>query len=134
TAERPIEISPVDTVDPLNPEKKEPVHSVWVRAAGSLPDDPALHRYVMAYLSDFSFMTTALRPHKATWIDPRMQVASVDHAMWFHRPFRVDDWLLHTIESPSASGARGLARGRFFTQGGVLVATTAQEGLIRRRA
>ncbi len=133
-AERPIEIVPVDPVDPLRPEVKEPSHQVWVRAAGTLSDDPALHRYLLAYCSDFAFMTVSLRPHRATWIDPRMQVASIDHSMWFHRHFRMDDWLLHTIESPSASGARGLVRGQFFTRDGTLVASTAQEGLIRRRS
>lgn len=133
TAKRPIEIVPVDPVDPLHPEVKEPQHQVWVRASGALPDDPALHRYLLAYCSDFGFMTVAMRPHGATWIDPSMQVASIDHAMWFHRPFRLDEWLLHTIESPSASGARGLVLGRFFRQDGTLVASTAQEGLIRRR-
>lgn len=132
-AERPIELRPVDPVDPFEPEAKEPRHAVWVRAAGELPDDPALHCYLLAYCSDFSFVTTALRPHSATWVDPRMQVASIDHVMWFHRPFRMDDWLLHVMESPSASGARGFARGQFFTRDGRLVASTAQEGLMRRR-
>ena len=132
-AERPIEIVPVDPVDPLAPEAKQPNHQVWVRASGTLPDDPALHRYLLAYCSDFAFMTVSLRPHRATWLDSSMQVASVDHAMWFHRSFRMDDWLLHTIESPSASGARGLVRGQFFSRDGTLVASTAQEGLIRRR-
>lgn len=82
-------------------------------------------------MSDFSFLTTSLLPHGATWLSPKMQVASVDHVMWFHRPFRVDQWLLHVVDSPSASGARGLVRGRIFTRDGALVASTAQEGLIR---
>ncbi len=133
-AERPIEIRAVDPVDPLTPEAKEPHHNVWVRACGELPDDPALHQYLLAYCSDFAFMTTAMRPHRKTWLDPKMQVASIDHAMWFHRPVRMDDWLLHSIDSPSASGARGLVRGSFFTRDGQLVASTAQEGLFRERS
>tara|TARA_R110002096_G_scaffold433887_5_gene654018 strand:- start:157929 stop:158789 length:861 start_codon:yes stop_codon:yes gene_type:complete len=132
-AERPIEIRAVDPVDLLTPDAKPAEHKLWVRADGTLPDDPALHCYLLAYCSDFSFMTTAMRPHKATWLDRRMQVASIDHAMWFHRPFRMDDWLLHSIDSPSASGARGLVRGSIFTRDGTLVASTAQEGLIRKR-
>ena len=132
-SERPIEIRDVDPVDPLQPQAAGPSHDVWVKASGPLPADPALHRYLMAYCSDFAFMTTSLRPHSATWLDPTMQVASLDHAMWFHRPFRMDEWLLHSIDSPSASGARGLVRGSFFTRDGTLVASTAQEGLIRRR-
>jgi acyl-CoA thioesterase-2 len=133
TAERPIELRPVDPVDYLTPEKKPPHHAVWMRADGELPDDPALHRYLLAYCSDFSFVTTAMRPHGATWINPTIQVASIDHAMWFHRPFRADEWLLHVMESPSANGSRGLVRGQVFTKDGVLVASTLQEGLIRNR-
>ncbi len=134
TAERPIVIAHVDPVDPLTPEIKAAKNDVWVRTAGPLPNDPALHGYLLAYCSDFSFVTTSLRPHGATWIDPKMQVASIDHAMWFHRPFRMDDWLLHSMESPSASGGRGLVRGQFYARDGTLVASTAQEGLIRHRA
>lgn len=133
-AERPIEIRAVDPVDPFTPEKKAPDHAVWVRAAGTLPDDPALHCYLLAYCSDFNFVTTALRPHGATWVDPRIQVASVDHVMWFHRPFRMDEWLLHVMHSPSASGSRGLVRGSIYTRDGTLAASTAQEGLMRKRA
>ena len=132
-AERPIELRPVDPIDPFVPQRGEPDHAGWVRAAGKLPDDPAVHRYLLAYCSDFGFITTAMRPHQATWIDPRLKVASLDHVMWFHRPFRMDDWLLHVIHSPSASGARGLVRGSIFARDGRLVASTAQEGLMRRR-
>lgn len=134
TAERPIELRPTDPVDPFAPPVRPPDHAVWMRAAGTLPDDPALHQCLLAYSSDFSFVTTALRPHGANWVDPNMQVASVDHAMWFHRPLRMDGWLLHVMHSPSASGARGLVRGSVFSQDGRLVASTAQEGLMRRRA
>jgi acyl-CoA thioesterase-2 len=132
-AERPIEIRPVDPVDAFHPEKKPADQAVWLKAAGQLQDDPALHRYLLAYCSDFNFVTTALRPHGAHWVDPNMQVASVDHVMWFHRPFRVDEWLLHVMHSPSASGARGLVRGSVFSRDGRLVASTAQEGLMRKR-
>ena len=132
-AERPIEIRPVDPVNPFAPEKKGEDHAVWIKAAGPLPDDAALHRYLLAYCSDFNFITTALRPHASTLVDPRMQVASLDHAMWFHRPFRLDEWLLHVMHSPNASGARGLVRGSVFSSDGRLVASTAQEGLLRRR-
>jgi acyl-CoA thioesterase-2 len=105
---------------------------VWVRAVDPLPDDPALHRYLLAYASDFHLLGTAMQPHGVSWLTPGMQVASLDHAMWFHRPFRMDEWLLYVMESPSASGGRGLIRGRFFDRGGRLVASTAQEGLMRK--
>lgn len=130
-AERPIETRPVDVQDPNNPVPEPARRAVWYRAAGSLPDTPSLHQYLLAYSCDFHFLTTALQPHGVNWLTPGMQVASLDHAMYFHRPFRLDDWLLHLVESPSSSGARGLVRGRFFTRDGRLVATTAQEGLIR---
>lgn len=132
--DRPFETRPVDPVNPLNPQIASPQQSVWHRALGKLPDNPALHRCLLAYASDFHFLSTSVRPHGVSWLTPNMQVASLDHAMWFHRPFRIDDWLLHVVESPSASGARGLVRGRFFDQSGRLVATTSQEGLIRSHA
>ncbi len=134
TRDRPIEIRPADPVNPLEPSVRGPQLLAWYRACGELPDDPALHRYLLAYASDFNFLGCALQPHGVSWLSPGMQVASVDHAMWFHRPFRMDDWLLHVVESPSASGARGLVRGRFFNRDGTLVATTAQEGLIRQHS
>jgi acyl-CoA thioesterase-2 len=133
TAERPIEIRPVEPRNPLKPTAVEPRRQLWVRAIDALPDDAALHRYMLAYASDFSFLGTALDPHGVSWLTPGMQVASLDHAMWFHRPFRFDDWLLYSVDSPSASGSRGLVRGRFFDRAGRLVASCAQEGLIRRR-
>jgi acyl-CoA thioesterase-2 len=132
-AERPIELRVHGSSNPLNPEIRPAAKVVWMRAVDSLPDDPALHRYLLAYASDFQFLTTALQPHGASWLSPKMQVASIDHAMWFHRPFRMDEWLLHVIDSPSASGARGLVQGRVFNRQGLLVATTTQEGLLRRR-
>jgi acyl-CoA thioesterase-2 len=92
-----------------------------------------LHQALLAYASDSAFITTAMKPHAATWWTKDMQVASLDHAVWFHRPVRVDDWLLHVMHSPNASGSRGLVFGKVFTRDGVLVATTAQEGLTRKR-
>jgi acyl-CoA thioesterase-2 len=133
-APRPFEMRPVELVDdPLRPSPQPPHRMVWLRAAGRLPDDPALHRYLLAYASDHSFIGTALLPHGVTWLTPTMQVASLDHVMWFLQPFRVDEWLLYVMDSPAAHGARGLVRGRVFTRDGRLVASTAQEGLIRQR-
>ncbi|MDB4934430.1 MAG: Acyl-CoA thioesterase [Labilithrix sp.] len=133
-AERPFEMRPVGPEDdPFRTEKRPPHRMVWLKTVGRLPDDPALHRYLLAYASDHSLITTALLPHGITWITPGMQVASLDHVMWFHQPFRVDEWLLYVLDSPAAHGARGLARGRIFTQDGRLVASVTQEGLIRRR-
>jgi acyl-CoA thioesterase-2 len=131
TAERPIEFRPVEPQNPLRPSKRPPRRAVWFRASDPLPDEPALHRYLLAYTSDFYFLSTAMQPHGVSWMSPGMQVASLDHAMWFHRPFRMDDWLLYVVESPSASGARGLVRGQLFTQQGQLVAEAVQEGLMR---
>lgn len=132
TAPRPIDIRPVDPVNPVHPVVRPPTKQVWFKANGALPDDPKLHRYLLAYASDFHFLVTAMQPHGVGWLSKGMQVASLDHTMWFHRPFRMDEWLLYDIESPSASGARGLVRGSVFTQAGTLVATVVQEGLMRR--
>jgi acyl-CoA thioesterase-2 len=132
-AERPIEIRPVELRNPLAPQVAAPRRHMWYRAIEHLPDDPALHRYLLAYASDFSFLGTALDPHGTSFFQPGMQVASLDHVMWFHRPFRFDEWLLYSVDSPSASGARGLVRGQFFDRAGRLVASCAQEGLIRKR-
>lgn len=135
TSGRPFELRPLDTPDDLfHPSAKPARRMVWLKTIDALPDDPALHRALMAYASDFSFVGTALLPHGVSWLAPGMQIASVDHAMWFHQPFRVDDWLLHVMDSPVAHGARGLVRGSVFTRDGRLVASTAQEGLIRMRA
>jgi acyl-CoA thioesterase-2 len=133
-AERPFEMRPVHFEDdPVTPSKVAPDRSVWLRANGNLPDDPALHCYLMAYASDHAFLTTALLPHGVTWLSPGMQVASLDHVMWFHAPFRIDSWLLHVMHSPRAFGGRGLVHGSVYSQDGQLVVSTAQEGLIRRR-
>ncbi len=130
---RPVEIRPVDLRNPFAPTAQAPTRRLWYRMVDRLPDDPALHRYLLAYVSDFSFLGTALDPHGVSFMTRGMQVASIDHAVWFHRPFRVDEWLLYDIESPSAAGARGIVRGRFFDRSGRLVASTVQEGLIRKR-
>jgi len=108
------------------------VDHIWLKTRGSLPDDPVIHRALLAFVSDMSLLDTALLPHgKSIFSD--VQVASLDHAMWFHRPFRADDWLLYAQDSPSASGARGFNRGAIYTRDGILVASVAQEGLIRPR-
>ena len=130
---RPVEIRPVDPRDPFAPTARKPTRRLWYRAVDRLPDDPALHRYLLAYASDFSFLGTALDPHGVSFMTPGMQVTSIDHAIWFHRPFRVDEWLLYSFDSPTAQGGRGLARGQIFSRDGRLVASTAQEGLIRVR-
>ncbi|SFR81629.1 acyl-CoA thioesterase-2 [Marinobacter daqiaonensis] len=130
---RPIEIRPVDPVNPLNPEIKPPHKQSWLRTQGELPDDPILHRCLLAYASDFAFLGTSLNPHGVAFMTPNMQVASLDHAIWFHRDLRMDDWLLYDKDSPSAAGGRGFNRGNVFSRDGRLVASTAQEALIRRR-
>ncbi len=133
--ERPIEIRPVEPVHLLFPEKRPPRRHVWIRAAGSLPpNDPALHQSVLAYASDFGFMGTAMLPHGLSFLQPHVQAASLDHAMWFYRPFRADEWLLFAMESPVAAHARGLNRGLFFRRDGTLVAAVVQEGLMRIRS
>lgn len=131
--ERPIEMRPVRYLSPLNEEKLEPVRYVWFKANGCMPDDPRVHKYLLAYASDFGLLPTALLPHGKGYMSENMQVVTIDHSMWFHRDFRLDDWLLYVIDSGSASGSRGLVRGRFFTRDGKMVATTMQEGLIRNR-
>ncbi len=134
TCIRPFEMRPVDFEDdPFRPTPHKGERRVWMKTIGKLPDDPALHAYLLAYASDQAFITTALRPHGVTWLSPGMQVASLDHVMWFHGPLRVDEWLLYAIESPAAHGSRGLVQGSVFTREGILVATVAQEGLIRQR-
>jgi acyl-CoA thioesterase-2 len=130
-AERPIEIRAVQPFNHLSPHVGEPRRQLWYRAAGPLPDELAIHQYLLAYASDFNFLVTAMLPHGVSLLTSGLQVASLDHVMWFHRPFRFDDWLLYDMDSPSASGSRGLVRGRFFDRAGRLVASVAQEGLMR---
>ncbi|MFQ5659963.1 MAG: acyl-CoA thioesterase II [Gammaproteobacteria bacterium] len=133
TLSAPFELKPVEPLDLEHPHKREPDRHMWLRASDTLPDDPDLHRSMLAYISDFSLLDTNLLPHGIHILDNIIQIASIDHAMWFHRDFRLDEWLLYACEGVSASGARGLARGRFFSRDGVLVASTMQEGLIRIR-
>lgn len=133
TCDRPIEFRVINPVDPFKPEKKEPVRYAWFKTIDVMPDDMAVHKYMLAYASDYGLVATSLYPHGHTFWEPAMQVASLDHAMWFHHDFRMDDWLLYVMESPSASGARGFSIGNIYTKDGVLVASTAQEGLIRYR-
>jgi acyl-CoA thioesterase-2 len=132
-SERPIEVRPVEFMDVTKPAPTAARRKVWMRANSGLPDKPEIHACLLAYASDFSFLVTALQPHGVAWWDPQVKMASIDHGMWFHRPFRMDDWLLYAVDSPNASGARGLVRGQFFSRDGRLVASTVQEGLIRKR-
>jgi acyl-CoA thioesterase-2 len=130
----PFEFHSVQTTSYPDPEPGPPRLDVWFRAVDSVGEDPCRHAALLAYVSDYHLMTTALRPHGFSLGSPGVIVASIDHAMWFHRPVRVDEWLLYSIESPAAAGARGFARASIFTEKGVLVASTAQEGLMRVKA
>jgi len=133
TCEKPIEIRPVEFFNPLSPEQAPPKRHIWMKANGPLPDDLRVHKYLLAYASDFAFLPVAGQPHKVSFMLPQFQMATIDHSMWFHREFRFDDWLLHVVESPSASNDRGFVRGQFYDQQGRLVASTAQEGVMRAR-
>ncbi|MDI7862388.1 acyl-CoA thioesterase II [Rhizobiaceae bacterium n13] len=132
--DRPIEIRPTSLTHYFSPEKLDPNQDVWVRATGPVPEERHFQAAILAYLSDMTLLDTSLYAHGTSIFDQSLQVASLDHAMWFHRPFAFDDWLLYTQDSPSASGARGLNRGSLFTRTGLLVASVAQEGLIRKKA
>lgn len=129
--EKPIEIRVVNPMDPFSPKKMPPEKYVWFRAIDKIPDDSAIHRHMLGYASDFHLVGTALYPHGKTFWSLDMQVASMDHSIWFHREFKMDDWLLYVMKSPSAAKARGLNIGSIYTRQGVLVASVAQEGLIR---
>lgn len=133
TQERPIDFRPVDPVDPFAPDRRPPVKHLWFRAEGTMPDDPLLHQAVLAYASDYGLLGTALQPHALSLMMRRLQAASLDHAVFFHRAVRVDDWLLYAMDSPAASGSRGFTRGTLHTQDGTVVASTVQEGLLRLR-
>ncbi|MEX2122320.1 MAG: acyl-CoA thioesterase II [Woeseia sp.] len=128
---RPFEFRPVRPVNFTKVEKLPPVKHIWIRTVGRLPDDNSLHQNLLAYVSDYELLGTSTLPHGLSFGDSSVQMASLDHALWFHRRFRIDDWLLYSMDSPNASGARGLARGQFFTRDGTLVASAAQEGLVR---
>ena len=130
---RPFEFRPVQPIDYLQPRRAAPAREIWFRTVGALPEDEMLHRRLLAYVSDFFLLDTAALPHGTSLLNPTIVMASIDHAMWFHRPLRVDDWLLYAMDSPSASGARGFARANVFARDGRLVASAAQEGLVRMR-
>ncbi len=130
--ERPIELRPVNYERYFSPKPQaDPVQHVWVRATDTLPDDPNIHNCVMAYASDMTLLDTSLIAHGRSIFDTDLIIASLDHALWFHRPFRADEWLLYSQDSPNTSGARGFNRGSLFTRDGLLIASVAQEGLIR---
>jgi acyl-CoA thioesterase-2 len=131
--ERPIEIRPVDLLRYTSPGKRAASQQVWIKANGELGDNLALNQCVLAYASDFTLLDTALIAHGRFVFDPTLMLASLDHAIWFHRRFRIDDWLLYSQDSPSSAGSRAFCRGTLFTRSGELVASTAQEGLVRER-
>ncbi len=131
--ERPIEFRPVEVHDPLNPKRSEPFRHVWLRAKGKLSDDLRVHQEVLTYASDYNLLGTAILPHRDKLENKEMFFASLDHALWFHRPFRADEWLLYQLDSPSASNARGFTRGNIFSRDGALVASVVQEGLMAVR-
>lgn len=132
-AENPIDMRQVNYVDPMKPEKAEPLRYIWLKANGELPDDPRIHKYLLTYAADFNFLPTALMPHGHSFWEPQLQVATIDHSMWFHDNFRFDDWILYVMESPRSIAGRGLVQGHFYSRDGRLVATAMQEGLIRPR-
>jgi acyl-CoA thioesterase-2 len=132
--ERPIEIRPVDLSRYLTPGNHAPSQQVWIRATGELPNDQSLHQCVLAYASDFTLLDTALIAHGRFVFDPKLMLASLDHALWFHRKLRADEWLLYAQDSPISGGGRAFCRGMLFTRDGKLVASTAQEGLLRERS
>ncbi len=132
-SDKPIEIRPVTRINPFTPEPVEPVKYIWFRAVGPLPDEPQLHKLLLAYASDFNLLTTSMLPHGVSVFQKFMQVASLDHALWFHADLRMDDWLLYAMDSPWAGNARGFSRASIFNRAGQLVASVTQEGLIRLR-
>jgi acyl-CoA thioesterase-2 len=133
TREQPIEMRPVEFHHPCVGEHTSPQRAVWMRANGTMPDDLRVHQYLLGYASDFHCLPTALQPHGIAFFNPDLQIATIDHALWYHRPFRFDDWLLYCVESPSASGGRGFVRGQFFDRQGRLIASMTQEGVMRER-
>ncbi|CAH0525296.1 acyl-CoA thioesterase II [Vibrio hippocampi] len=129
--EEAIEVRPVTLVNPLKPHKEEPKQHLWIRANGEVPDNALIHQYLLGYASDWRFLPTALQPHSVSLMTPKFQVATIDHSMWFHRPVKIDEWLLYAIESTNAGNSRGLVRGEIFNRQGQLVASTIQEGVMR---
>jgi acyl-CoA thioesterase II len=134
TSNRPIELRPVEFERYADGLPRTPVFHVWFRATAPLPDNPGIHQAVLAYASDMTLLDAALVPHGRSVFEDAIMAASLDHALWLHRPFRADEWLLYAQDSPSASGARGFARGLIFNKAGQLVASVAQEGLLRLRS
>jgi acyl-CoA thioesterase-2 len=132
--EKPLEIRPVVFHNPMQGHVDEPVRQVWIRANGKMPADLRVHQHLLGYASDFNFLPTALQPHGVGFLEPGVQIATIDHSMWFHRPFDMNDWLLYSVESTSASSARGFVRGEFYSREGMLVASTVQEGVMRKRS
>jgi acyl-CoA thioesterase-2 len=130
--DRPIELRPIDPINPFALTPQPPHRAHWMRSQMALPDDPFLHQCLLAFASDFALMGTAMLPHAVHFMQPSMQCASIDHAMWFHRPVRMDEWLLYSMDAPSASSAKGINRGLIYNREGVLIASTAQEGLMRQ--
>lgn len=130
---KPISMRQVNYINPMAPEKAEPLRYIWLKANGELPKNPSIHKYLLAYASDFNFLPTSLMPHGRSYWDRELQVATVDHSMWFHQDFSFDDWILYVMDSPRASGGRGLVQGRFYSRDSILVASTMQEGIIRKR-
>ena len=133
TRERPFDMRAVDPHDPLKAERRPARQQIWIRARGAMPDDPMYHQCTVAYVSDMTLIDTAVMPHGIAWADDGHQMASLDHAMWFHRPFRADEWLLFEQESPNAYGARGFTMGHLYTRDGDLAVSVVQEGLVRPR-
>ena len=133
TKERPFEFRPINPINIIKPEKLPPSKQVWIKATENVMDNLVLHQCLLAYVSDFELLGTCLRPHgfALPFGDGKLQVASLDHAIWFHRKVKVDDWFLYTSDSPNADGARGFARGKIFNREGTLLASVSQEGLIR---
>ncbi|HVG63222.1 MAG TPA: acyl-CoA thioesterase II [Hyalangium sp.] len=131
--DKPIEMRPVAARDLFAPQPTEPIKYVWFKANGEMPEDPQVHRYLLTYASDFNLISTAMLPHGLSVMQPGLQIASLDHTLWFHGSLHVNDWLLYAMESPWAGNARGLAHGRIFTRDGRLVASVSQEGLLRQR-
>ena len=129
----PIDLRPLHPRNWFSPTKRDPVTYSWMKALAPLGDDPAMHRAILAYASDMGLMATSMMPHGVNWMTPGMQTASLDHSMWFHEDFRADEWLLYAMDSPWAGHGRGMNRGSIFTRDGRLVASVAQEGLIRKR-
>jgi len=130
---RPIEMRFVEPINEFNPEPMPPYQHVWIKTVDTMPDDQRLNQCVLAYASDMTLLDTSYRPHAIGWGEGNFQVASLDHAMWFHRPFKTDEWLLYAQDSPNSGGARGFNRGTIYTESGELIASVAQEGLIRVR-